>query len=124
MKGHRLDVDFVWSDLGDSTQLNIAWNWAMRRGPVHILINNAAVAQRQAFTDMSAAAYEETIRVNLMAPVRLSKLFVDSVKDQREFTGCIVNIISIAGMQGMTAMFNSEYSASKAAMSSFADSLR
>ena len=35
-----------------------------------------------------------------------------------------MNIVSIAGMQGMTAMYNSEYSASKAAVSSFADSLR
>lgn len=51
--------------------------------------------------------------------MHLTKLFVD-----RETTGHIVNMISVAGMQGMTAMRNTDYSASKAALTAFFDSLR
>ena len=54
-----------------------------------------------------------------MAYVHLTKLFVD-----RESTGHIVNMISVAGLHGMTAMRNTDYSASKAALTQFFDSLR
>ena len=68
---------------------------------------------------MSIQEYKETINVNYLAYVHLTKLFLD-----RETNGHIVNMISVAGMQGMTAMYNTDYSASKAALTSFFDSLR
>lgn len=68
---------------------------------------------------MTLQEYKETININQLAYIHLTKLFVD-----REQTGHIVNMISIAGMQGMTAIRNSDYSASKAALTSFFDCLR
>ena len=120
----KINVECVWCDLGDKTQLELAWQRASTRGQVHLLINNAAIAKTTAFIELPADDYEETIRVNLLAPVRLTKFFMNSLVHQDKFHGRIVNIVSVAGMQGCTAMNNAEYSASKAALASFADSLR
>lgn len=57
-----------------------------------------------------------------MAYVHLTKLFLqqENLSDQYH----LVNMSSVAGMQGATSIRNSDYSASKAALSSFVDSLR
>jgi short-subunit dehydrogenase len=68
---------------------------------------------------MSLEEYKETISVNFLAYVHLTKLFLE-----REKSGHIVNMCSIGGMSGMTSILNSDYAASKSAIAQFSDSLR
>jgi short-subunit dehydrogenase len=59
-----------------------------------------------------------------LAYVKLTKLFLNQDQNLWMKNQKIINLISVAGMQGMTSVQNSDYSASKAALTSFFDSLR
>ena len=69
---------------------------------------------------MSFEQYEETVQINYLTYVHLTKLFMA----QSPKPLSIVNMVSVAGMQGMTAIRNTDYSACKAAIASYSDSLR
>ncbi len=66
-----------------------------RLGGVEILVNCAGISYPQAAVDLSWDAYDQTLRVNLHAPVFLMSLFGASMAANRY--GRIVNITSIHG---------------------------
>lgn len=94
------DVDAC-SDLFKKTQYEF--------GALHYLINNAGAHHRGMFSTVDVAALAQMVDVNLRAPIVLSRLAIDAIKQSGG--GAIVNVASIAGcspVPGSTA-----YSATK-----------
>jgi len=84
-------------------------------GRVDILVNNAAICPRIAIDDMTEAAYDQIMNVNLKAVFFLSRSAGNAMKDRR--WGRIVNVSSTGGRTG--GIFNATvYSASKAGVMS------
>lgn len=72
---------------------------------------------------MTHCDFKTTLTINFFAYVQLSRLFLSQKQKQDEHSH-IVNVISIAGMQGMISGWNSDYGSSKQALGAFFDSLR
>jgi 3-oxoacyl-[acyl-carrier protein] reductase len=88
-------------------------------GPIYGLVNNAGIGTGGILTLMRDEQIEALTRLNLLAPMLLSKYVLRSMMVQR--AGRIVNISSIAsgtGLKGLAA-----YSATKAALLGFTRSL-
>jgi len=69
-----------------------------------ILINNAAIMDRfDPVGDLELDLWEKVMAINLTAPYLLSKLAVRNMLEQPEPSGCIINIVSIAGKAGWAA---------------------
>ena len=89
-------------------------------GPVDILVNNAALEANSAFADFAPERIEELVRVDLIAPMLLTRALLPRLLARG--SGHIVNIASIAG-KSATA-YNVSYAAAKAGLISFSLSLR
>lgn len=88
--------------------------------PVDILINNAGIATYGRMAETPANRWELMMQINLLAPMRLSSLFVADMIARGH--GHIVNISSVAGWiapSGLTA-----YAASKFGLRGFSEGLR
>lgn len=64
-------------------------------GTVDILVNNAGIARIAPLLDLSAAAWDETMAVNLRAPFLLARALAPAMIAQR--SGKIINVSSQAG---------------------------
>jgi NAD(P)-dependent dehydrogenase (short-subunit alcohol dehydrogenase family) len=88
-------------------------------GPVHALVNNAAVSPKTEFKERLGCLngnidlWREVFELNLFAPLALGRGFASAL---RKGQGAIVNITSIAG-HGVHPFAGSAYSTSKAALS-------
>ncbi|MBH8573699.1 SDR family NAD(P)-dependent oxidoreductase [Nostocaceae cyanobacterium CENA369] len=91
-----------------------------RVGSIDILINNAGLEIYKKFQDYSTAEMQSVLTVNLMSAMELSRLLLPTMLCQRR--GHIVNIASLAGKKG--SPYDSIYSASKAGLLMWGDSLR
>lgn len=71
-------VTAIVADLGNEEDLEKAWIQIISKcnGQVHILVNNAARVQGKRFSEMSIADFKQSISVNLVAYVHLTKLFL------------------------------------------------
>jgi NAD(P)-dependent dehydrogenase (short-subunit alcohol dehydrogenase family) len=78
-------------------------------GRVDALVNNAGVSNIEAALATSADTYRRVLEVNLVAPFVLAKAF--GAEMLRSGSGSIVNVASVAGMQGIAD--RSAYNASK-----------
>lgn len=87
--------------------------------PVDILINNAGVALFGRMDEVPAADWERLMQINLLAPMRLSSLFVAEMIARR--SGHIVNISSVAGWAATAGLVH--YSASKYGLRGFSEGL-
>ena len=84
-----------------------------------ILINNAGIAVGGRFDHVPPDRWEQVVQLNLLAPMRLSYLFLPQMIERG--SGHIVNISSLAGWVGASGM--ASYSATKFGLRGFADSL-
>ena len=89
-------------------------------GFVEILINNAGVISGKYFVDLTPEEIELTMRVNAMAGMWTTKVFLPEMIEKN--SGHLVNIASSAGMVGVAKM--TDYSASKFAHIGFDEALR
>jgi short-subunit dehydrogenase len=89
-------------------------------GGVDLLINNAGVLHTQDYALLDPDAIDETIRLNLRAPMLLTRRLLPGMIARGE--GHIVNISSVAGLGG--AAYTESYSATKHALVGFTRSLR
>jgi len=90
-------------------------------GGLDVLVNNAGMTHFIPHTDLDAvtdAVWDEIFRVNLKGAFYASRAAMPLLKERR---GCIVNISSVAGLQGHGSSI--PYSASKAAMNCMTQSL-
>ena len=111
----------ITSDLREADQRRrLLQESAKRMGPIAILINNAGVEFTSAYHELTEENIYETLRVNLEAPMVLSRLILPEMLAQKR--GFIVNISSLAGKSGPA--FQEPYAATKAALINFTTSLR
>ena len=70
-------VEFIKCDLSQKHERLNAWNHIIQKYKrVDVLINNAAIARVKQFSEMSFEQYEETVQINYLAYVHLTKLFM------------------------------------------------
>ncbi len=87
--------------------------------PVDILINNAGIGVFGRMDEVPSQKWELLMQVNLLAPMRLSSLFVaDMIARQK---GHIVNISSLAGWSAAAGM--AHYAATKFGLRGFSEGL-
>jgi short-subunit dehydrogenase len=88
-------------------------------GPVDILVANAGVGWAGPFERMPPEAIGELIAVNLTAPIELARALLPTFGER---PGYLIFVTSIAGRMGVAG--EAVYSATKAGLDSFAESLR
>ena len=111
----------ITTDLRDPAQRRQLVQETRRQlGPIDILINNAGVEFTSAYHDLSEENIYETLRVNLEAPMILTRLLLPEMLERKR--GHIVNISSLAGKSGPA--FQEPYAATKAGLINFTASLR
>lgn len=88
-------------------------------GPPYGLVNNAGLGMGGILATIHAKDIAKTLRVNLEAPITLTKYVCRSMLQQRE--GRIINITSIIANTGFNGL--SVYAASKAGLEGFTRSL-
>ena len=89
-------------------------------GRVDILVNNAGVLHTDDYAQLDLHAIEETIDINLRAPMLLTRLLLPAMIARGE--GHVVNVSSVAGLGG--AAYTESYSTTKHALVGFTRSLR
>ena len=88
-------------------------------GPVDILINNAGWGKRASVVRTKIEDLDQTLRVNLRAPVLLAKYLVPPMIEKGD--GAVINIGSVSGKSGEAN--GAAYSASKFGLIGFTQSL-
>lgn len=68
-------------------------------GAVDVLINNAAIPKRRRVTDLSVTEFQQTMRVNLESPVRMTLALLPGMLERGR--GTIVNVASMGGRLGI-----------------------
>jgi short-subunit dehydrogenase len=86
--------------------------------PVDVLINNAGIARTSPIAEQSITDWQETMTVNLFAPVILTKAVLPGMKSGSS----IVNIASMSSFNGYPTL--GSYCASKFALEGFTQVLR
>jgi short-subunit dehydrogenase len=117
---HHVRVEILVADVTDPAQLATVEE-RLRSGepPVDLLVNNAGLGAQGAFADIPIDWQEGQIRLNVLAPVRLSHAALEGML--RRGRGGILNVSSIAGLQPMPHV--ATYAATKAYLSSFSHAL-
>lgn len=87
---------------------------------VGILINNAGVYLNKPIDEMLDYEIEDVVRINLLAPILLTKYVWKSFKDRGE--GLVVNINSLAGSVGSAG--ETVYAATKHGLAGFSKALQ
>ncbi|MDM4721577.1 SDR family oxidoreductase [Micromonospora sp. WMMA1363] len=87
--------------------------------PVELLVNNAGISLNTPFLRSSAEAEARLLRLNVHAVMRLTLAAVRPMTEQRH--GAVINVSSVAGFG--VAMPGSTYSASKAWVTNFSESV-
>ncbi len=80
-----------------------------KRGPVDILVNNAAIIIRTPIVDMTVADYRKVVDVDLVSPLIVSKRVVPGMIRQR--SGKIINMCSMMSVYGRNSV--SAYASAK-----------
>ncbi len=88
-------------------------------GAVDVLINNAAIPKRRKVTYLSVAEFQETMRVNLESPVRMTLALLPGMLERQR--GSIVNVSSMGGRLGIT--HETAYCASKFGLCGWSEAL-
>jgi short-subunit dehydrogenase len=89
-------------------------------GPIDVLVNNAGLEFVRPFADSTLSEIDQITKVNLLAPVELSRIVLPGMLERRR--GHIVNIASLAGKS--TLAFFHTYNATKYGIVGFSHSLR
>ena len=90
-----------------------------RFGPPDILVNNAGWGKRASVVKVQPEDLDQTLRLNLRAPMILARSFVPAMIEKGE--GAVINIGSISGKTGEAN--GAAYSASKFGLIGFTQSL-
>ncbi len=86
---------------------------------IDILVNNAGIGVSGAFAAVPVDVWEQIMAVNLLAPMRLTALFLPAMLARR--SGRIVNISSVAGLVGAAGLV--PYATTKFGLRGFGEAL-
>ena len=104
---------FVRADSNKTEDLEHVIQVAMEKfGKIDILINNAGIGTTGAIDEMTMAAYDRTMNINIRSYYEAITMVVPIMKKQGH--GCIINTASIGGIKGLAQ--TSAYCASKGAV--------
>ncbi len=110
VKGLGAEVEEVLGDISDEAVVARAVEVVRGRwGRADVLVNNAGISFIAPAETVEAKAFRRVLEVNLLAPFLLAKGFGAMMLEQK--SGAIVNVASIAGLQGISD--RSAYNASK-----------
>jgi 3-oxoacyl-[acyl-carrier protein] reductase len=113
-------IVFVPFDLADIEAIpELVRGLKAAHGPLHGLVNNAALGTEGLLSNMHNSDIEKLVRLNTVSPIVLTKYAVRAMMTAG--TGRIVNISSIIGATGYSGL--SVYGATKASMLGFTRSL-
>ena len=117
---HGVKVEVLVADVTDPAQLATV-EARLRSGtpPVDLLVNNAGLGAQGDFADIPLDWQDGQIRLNVLAPVRLSHAALGGMLSRGR--GGILNVSSTAGLQPMPHV--ATYAATKAYLSSFSHAL-
>jgi short-subunit dehydrogenase len=111
----------VRADLSEPGDIDLAVQEALAAvGVIDMLVNNAAQGWAGRFAEQEADGADYLVRVNLIAPIRLTRALLPGMLDRRR--GVIVNVASIAGHVGVKD--EAVYASTKAGLIGFSESLR
>jgi len=105
------------ADLSSNEDVDRLAEWA---GDVDILVNNAGIGWAGPLSAIPLERAEEMVRVNLLAPIRLTGLLLPGMIERGR--GHVVNVASIAGHVGVG--WEAVYSATKAGLVALGESVR
>jgi len=113
-------IEFISFDLAQIDRIpGMVRELRRRFGPIHGLVNNAAMGFDGLLALMPDARIEELLRLNTLSPIVLTKYVVRHM--MADGGGRIVNLASIIGFTGYSGL--SAYAASKASLIGFTRSL-
>jgi len=113
----EVDGEFEVCDVGDREAVErMAEKVCARHAQVGLLVNNAGVAGRQKFVDISPERLEELIRTNYLGSVWCLRAFLPAL--EASAPAHVVNVVSVAGTVAV-----GPYSASKHAQLAFSRSV-
>jgi short-subunit dehydrogenase len=104
-------------DLLDRDQIEAA---AAEAGPVDVLVNNAGIGWFGPLHELDSDTLERLVRVNLLAPVLLTRALLPGMLERGR--GHVVNVGSIVGLVG--AKGEAGYASTKGGLAAFTESLR
>jgi NAD(P)-dependent dehydrogenase (short-subunit alcohol dehydrogenase family) len=108
------------ADITDADSLTEAVAGTVERlGGIDVLVANAGIASFGTVATTDPDAFARTIEINLVGQFRTVRAVLPAIRERRGYILVIASIASLAHMPGMSA-----YSASKAGVEAFADSLR
>lgn len=108
-------------DLTDATAMELAVQQVLAQfGRVDWLINNAGVSQRATILQTQLATERQLMELDYFAQIQLTRLLLPSMLAAKQ--GQVVFISSVAGLVG--TQYRAGYSAAKAALHMWANSLR
>ncbi|MGI9032410.1 MAG: SDR family NAD(P)-dependent oxidoreductase [Acidimicrobiales bacterium] len=117
---HGCDVEVVVADLTDADALGgVEGRLADGERPVDLLVNSAGFGTSGSFADLPLDREEAEIRLNVLAPVRLSKAALAGMLERGR--GGIVNVSSVASLQPLP--YWATYGATKAYLTSFSEAV-
>ncbi len=88
-------------------------------GGIDVLVNNAAMPKRRAVDALDPAEVEDVMRVNFLAPMRLTLAVLPRMRERGH--GVIVNVSSVGGRLGI--IHEAAYCASKFALCGWSESM-
>ncbi|MGH3263650.1 MAG: SDR family NAD(P)-dependent oxidoreductase, partial [Trebonia sp.] len=106
--------------VGDLTAVHAAEDLAAAAGPVDVLVHCAGLGWKGPVAEIADAEVAAIFAVNVLAPIALTRLMVPYMDKNGQ--GHVSFVGSIAGLTGVAE--EAVYSASKAALLTFADSVR
>ncbi|MGI9022064.1 MAG: SDR family NAD(P)-dependent oxidoreductase [Acidimicrobiales bacterium] len=119
-ESHGRDVEVLAADLTDSGGLSaVEARLTDEVRPVDLLVNNAGLLTGGSFAELDIAEEEKEIRLNVLAPVRLTRAALPGMLARRR--GGVVNVSSIASLQPLPHW--ATYAATKACLTSFSEAV-
>ena len=88
-------------------------------GSVDVLINNAAMPKRRRVTELTVSEFQQTMRVDLESPVRMTLALLPGMLERGR--GTIVNVASMGGRVGI--VHETAYCAAKFGLSGWSEAL-
>jgi short-subunit dehydrogenase len=118
--GSGVSVEVMVADLVDKDDLAAVEKRLADGTPkVDLLVNSAGVGGQGNFADVDLDWHDHLVRLNVLAPVRLTHAALPRMLDRRR--GGVMNISSIAGLQPLPQV--ATYSATKAYLTTFGHAL-
>lgn len=114
------DIEAIVADLSSPAAItSLTTKLVDRHGGIDAIVNNAAILRMIPFLGLSADDFEETIAVNLLAPVRLTRALLPGMLERGR--GAIINVSSAAGIRPFSD--ETDYCAAKYGLEGFSYSL-